>query len=350
MQLPDARSREILDAIVALYVETGRPVSSGLVELYLKRAYSSATIRIVMKQLEERGMLEQPHTSAGRCPTDSGFRAHVDRFLGGWSLHRHETPRSLHTLARDDVRRAAGSQGQVKALALLLSKLTDNISIILGPNWETARAQRIELFPRGERRVLLVVILDSAPVQTGLVQLETDHPARVVADAAALLSERVSGHTVAEIRDGLLDNLDLVLTPATACAAGVMRAGRDLWRDLAAGEVELQGVANVLDEPEFREPEPLKDLIRIMESPRSLRRSLAHLCGTVQSDFGVWIGHENPVDRLRGFSVLTGRFELEGRPGVLAVLGPRRMAYVRAFHGIDVFRRATREFSAQPAN
>ena len=93
------RDLEVLDAVVQLNIETGRPVSSGLVERFLQRAMSSATIRSVMKFLEDTGYLEQPHTSAGRMPTDAGFRVFVDRLQAGWSLRRHEIPAGLNRLA-----------------------------------------------------------------------------------------------------------------------------------------------------------------------------------------------------------------------------------------------------------
>jgi transcriptional regulator of heat shock response len=144
---------------------------------------------------------------------------------------------------------------------------------------------------------------------------------------------------VGEIRLGALDTVDLVGTPASRCAAALARRGRDLFRDSADVRIEFEGVGHILEEPEFHDPEPLKALIRFMESPLHIRESLDRLDSSSTSDFRVWIGRENPVGELRRFSLLTGRFDLEGRSGLLAVLGLRRMSYQRALHGMEILRR-----------
>jgi heat-inducible transcriptional repressor len=338
-----SRSLEILDAIVRLNIETGRPVSSGLVERSLNRDLSSATIRSQMKGLEDAGYLQQPHTSAGRLPTDAGFRIFVNRLQSGWTLRRRDIPEQVRQELARGIKDPTDGQDRIKVMARLMSRLTDNISIILGPSWEQVRALRVELYPRSANRVLMVIILDNARVRTGHVDLAADHSPAVITQAAEILSERIQGRTVAEIRGGKWDSPDLVRTPATRCAEALTRAGRALFRDLGEGELELEGIANVLDEPEFREPEPLKALLRFIESPRSIRHSLDRLHSEQDDRFGVWIGSENPVGRLRRFTILTGRFELDGRSGTLAVLGPRRMSYQRAFQGIDIMRRLASE-------
>lgn len=334
-----SRSQEILDAVVRLNIETGRAVSSGLVERFLNRDLSSATIRSQMKSLEEAGYLHQPHTSAGRVPTDAGFRVFVDRLQSGWMLQRRDIPPRVRQELVRSLEDPADGQDRIKIMARLMSGLTDNISIILGPSWDSVRVVRVELYPRSSRRVLMVVILDNSRVRTGLVDLTDDYPAAVVAQAADLLTERVRGRSVAEIRSDRWDAPDLVRTPASRCAEALNGAGRALFRDLGEGELELEGIGNVLDEPEFREPEPLKALLRFIESPRSIRESLERLHSLETERFGVWIGSENPVGPLRRFTILTGRFELDGGSGTLAVLGPRRMSYLRAFQGIDIMRR-----------
>jgi heat-inducible transcriptional repressor len=341
----DRRSGEILDAVVRLNIETGGPVSSGLVELSLQRTLSSATIRNIMKRLEDQGYLHQPHTSAGRLPTDAGYRAYVDGFQSQVALTRLTRPELLDGL-RDGVRgeqeralTAAGPEG-VKAMARLLNELTDYVSIILAPSLDTVRAVKVELYPRSASRVLMVVLLDSSQVRTGLLELPEDYPAVVVEQAAEILTRRIQGLSVAQIRDGKLESPDLLDSPASRCAAAVGMQGRRLFHETENPEVQLEGVARVLDEPEFRDPEPLKSLLRFIESPRVIRESLENLDSSTADGLGVWIGQENPIGDLRAFSLLTGRFSMNGRRGVLAVLGPRRMWYQRALQGIAVVRRA----------
>ncbi len=345
-----SRSLDILEAIVRLNIETGRAISSGLVERYMQRRVSSATIRSVMKSLESDGYLEQPHTSAGRLPTDAGFRAFVDRLLAGWPLLRHETPPNLRHLAEKGIPRGIDTQDRFKALARLMSRLTDNVSIIVGPTLEPVRAVRVEFYPRSARRILIVVVLENAEVRTGLVDLTEDIAIPVLEEAARQLSDRIRGRTVGEIRKGALGTVDLVGTPASRCAADLARRGRELFRDSSDVNIEFEGVGHILEEPEFHDPEPLKALIRFMESPLQIRKSLDRLDCVSTDDIRVWIGRENPVGELRRFSLLTRRFDLEGRPGLLAVLGPRRMSYQRAFHGMEILRRVIVDTQASIAS
>lgn len=334
------RSRDIINAVVRLNIETGGPVSSGLVERSLDQPLSSATIRSVMKHLEDQGFLEKPHTSAGRLPTDAGFRVFVDNFQSNYKLNRWTGPDPMQQMIAEGFPVTAAGPDGVKAMATLLSSLTDYISIILAPSLDTVKAVRIELYPRSLQRVLLVVLLDNAQVRTGMIALPEEYAAPVVERAAQLLTDRIQGMTVAQIRQGRLDFPDLMQSPVSRCATAVARKGREIFQDTETAEVQLEGVANVLDEPEFRHPEPLKALLRFIESPQVIRESLDSLDRTAGDKVGVWIGAENPVGGLRPFSVLTARFDLEGRRGVLAVLGPRRMWYQRAFRGIEVMRRA----------
>jgi heat-inducible transcriptional repressor len=185
----------------------------------------------------------------------------------------------------------------------------------------------------------MIVVLENTEARTCVVDLPAATPAPVVAEAARLLSERIRGKTVGEINEGVLDTVDLVRTPASRCAATLARRGREMFRDATEVEIEFEGVGNILEEPEFHDPEPLKALLRFMESPYRIRKTLDRLEPVSPDGIKVWIGQENPVGELRRFSLLTGRYDLGGRPGLLAVLGPRRMAYQRAFHGMEILRR-----------
>ncbi|MFH2053730.1 MAG: hypothetical protein ABIK96_14825 [bacterium] len=334
----DSRAMAVLDAVVRLHSETGKAVSSGLVVRYLADAPSSATIRAVMKSLEDVGLLEQPHTSAGRLPTDAGYRVFVDRLRRQWTFRRHEVPPGMIQLAERS-RPGPGGADRIKHLARLLSLLTRNISIIVGPSLEAVTAVRLEFLPRTLNRVLMVLTLDDGQVLTRHLDLAQEYAPAVVEEASRLLNGRVAGRSIAAIRKGALGGVDLVQTPVTRCAAVLADQGRTLIDQIAGQDVELEGVSQVLEEPDFQDAEPLKALLRFIESPQAIRDTLSLLQGSSTGPFGVWIGAENPVGALRRFSVLTSEIELGGRPGLLAVLGPRRLPYQRAFHGMEILRR-----------
>ncbi|MFH1841706.1 MAG: hypothetical protein ABIF77_00730, partial [bacterium] len=303
-----ARKSEILLACVRLYIETSKPVSSGLVARSLQGAYSPATIRAEMKSLEENGFLLQPHTSSGRLPTDHGYRIFVDQLLASWPVQHWEHPRHLQQFVASNLQRLSGSGQAAKVLAELLSTLTANIGIILGPSWESIRAERVDLYPKEGRRILMVLVLENALVRTGVFTFDREYPRAVVTEAARILSERIAGRTVAAIRAGILHSFDAAASPAGHCASALAQRGRELFADAEAGEIELEGVANLLDEPEFSDPGRLKALVRFMESPGAIREALTRLNLEAGEGIGVWIGTENPIDDLRFFSLLSSPF------------------------------------------
>jgi heat-inducible transcriptional repressor len=267
--------------------------------------------------------------------------------LAGWPLARLDLPRPLAREVEHGLAHHAGSHAMVKALAGLLSSLTRNISIILGPTWEHVRCLRVELYPKSERRLLMVLVLENAMVRTTLADPGEDLAPRTVEEAGRLLSERIAGRTVAEVRDGVLASFRPGVTAASRCASRLAEQGGDLFLDFETGELELEGVANVLGEPEFTAPGTLRNLVRFLESPRSIRAALHQLDRDAGGGLGVWIGRENPVGDLREFAVVSHRFPLAGREGILAVLGPRRMPYQRALTGIDTLRNGLRSLSGE---
>ena len=333
------REGRVLAAVVRLYSEAGAPVSSTLVATWLGGAVSSATVRADMTRLEDDGCLAKPHTSAGWIPTRKGVRRFVNEMLDGGA--GAATPGSaMVPVVERELQRSSGSPAMVKALAALLSRLTDNIGIILGPAWDTVRAERLELYPKEGRRILMVLVLENALVRTGTIAVEEEFTPPVLQDAARILSERISGLSVREIRDGALDGLDANDDQAERCARELAHQGSDLFSDVEEGDLELMGVANVLDEPEFSEPERLKKLVRFLESPRTIRSALQRLSPENEDGIAVWIGSENPIDELQPFSLVSSPFAMEGRRGVLAVLGLRRMSYDRAIQGMQVLVRS----------
>jgi heat-inducible transcriptional repressor len=294
---------------------------------------SSATIRNEMARLEREGLLTKLHHSAGRAPTDTGFRVFVNQLLSRGADTTGTA--ALAPLVERELDRSAGAHAVVKALAALLCRLTDNIGIIMGPAWDGVRARRVDLYRKEGRRILMVLTLDNALVRTGTFRIEQDVTPEILDDAARILSERVYGKSVARLRAGALDGLPDDDSPASRVALDLARQGDELFSDVEETELELMGVANVLDEPEFQEPERLKKLVRFLESPREIRSALRRLSPENDEGIAVWIGSENPIDELRPFSLVSSAFPLDGQRGVLAVLGLRRMPYDRAIHGLQ---------------
>jgi heat-inducible transcriptional repressor len=342
MRRTERQRWDILDTIVRLHVETGQPVGSAMVARAMRGTLSSASIRTVMQGLEQDGYLAQPHTSAGRQPTDKGYRSYVDRYQATRRFLADDAPREVRRMVDERLQRTAGTHAVAKELASLLNELTRGIGIILGPAWDEVRALRLDLYPKEGRHILVVLVLENALVRSGVLLTEREYPPAIVAEAARLLSERISGRSVAEIRTRVLPTLDAASSPADCCAREIAGQGRELFEDLEESEIELEGVGDLLRQPEFSEPAPLRSLVRFLESPRLMGDALRRLSPPGEGRIAVWIGSENPVDELRPYGLLASSFDVGGRRGILAVLGPRRMLYPRAVSGIDILLRGLR--------
>jgi len=330
------RMAQVLAAVVRLYSRTGRPVSSSLVARWLGGGVSPATVRGDMHRLEQQGLLAKPHTSAGRIPTDAGFRRYVNQLLADESGVSPELAEARREMERRlQVEAAAVTGAVLRRLAGVLAEITGSIGILLGPAWDTVRARRLTLHPREGRRVLMVLALEGALVRTELVTGEREYPPELLAAAARLLSERIAGRTVAEIRSGVLPSLDARTSEADRCATDLVARARELFADPEPATVELVGVERVLEAPEFADPDPLKRLLRVVGSPRAVSTVLRGL-PLRERAVQVWIGSENPVDDLRPFGLVASPFGDADRHGVLAVLGLRRMPYERAIGGVQV--------------
>jgi len=335
MPTTEDRRDAILDAVVRLYSGSGQPVSSILVARWLGGRVSSATVRAVMARLEDDGLLVKPHASAGRIPTDAGFRTFVNRLLVGDEGLVPAPAAMLRPQVEQELERSAGTHAMVRALAALLCRMTDSISIIMGPAWDAVRALRLDLYPKEGRRILMVLVLENALVRTGTFAVAEEYTPEILDDAARLLTERITGRTVSEIRGGVLDGLDSGPSAAGRCADEMVRLGAELFQDVESADLELMGVANVLDEPEFSDPERLKKLVRFLESPSAIRETLQRLSPENDEGLAIWIGSENPVDDLRSFGMISSPFPMAGRQGILAVLGLRRMSYDKAISGVN---------------
>ncbi|MCP4145267.1 MAG: heat-inducible transcription repressor HrcA [bacterium] len=331
------RKKAILHAVVRLYSDTGVAVSSTLVAKYMGKTVSSATVRASMKSLEDQGMLCKLHTSAGRIPTDAGFRAFVNQFVSSDALPQLVGSRVIDL----ELSCAVQNQAVAKSLAALLCKLTDGVGIILGPTWDGVRAIRLDLHYREGNRILMVLVLENALIRTAILPRLDSYSPEVLDEAARILSERINGLTINEIRNGALAAIDPDISSGSSCASELASVSDELFTDFEYGDIELSGFSDLLEEPELANPESLKDLVRFLESPASIRDAVRRLSpGATEDGVSVWIGDENPVQELKQFSIVSAPYELGGRRGALAVLGVKRMQYHKIINGMRLLVRS----------
>jgi heat-inducible transcriptional repressor len=326
----DQRSRQVLMAVIAEYVETGEPVGSRAVARRHIRGLSPATIRNAMADLEELGYLMQPHTSAGRVPTDAAYRFYVDHLQRlPWVAGR----------APGVAPAAAGPQADAAERLMAetpsrLSSGTHMMGVLLAPPLKHTALDRIELVPLDEERALAVLVTDTGWV-TARPLAAAPRGTEELRETGRALTRRFRGKTFQEILDALTAPAD-PLDPLWTRSRGVLDEVVALLRDRT---LYLSGATNMLDHPDLSDTATLRSVLRALEDKARLIDLLSRMAE--ERGIQVMIGSENPVEDMRGCSLITSTYTYRDQVlGVLGVVGPRRMPYSEVMSVVDETARA----------
>jgi heat-inducible transcriptional repressor len=322
------REERVLEAVIRTYVETAEPAGSRTVAKRQGLGVSPATIRNAMADLEEKGFLFHPHTSAGRIPTDLAYRYYVDTLMRPLRLTTSEQRRVRRELREGE---AGGPLEQlIRRAAQVLGLVTGDLGMAVAPKLEEVSLEKIELVAVSSDRVLIVLTLASGAVRAIYANVPASVPAAALASVTMILNERLAGLPLSEVRTTLPDRLrDARVGDASATELlniFVQSAG-DLLEPVALTQRDvLLGRASVLaQQPEFSSESGLKALIEITEQ----RDLLSTVLSNREHDVAprITIGAENPHPRLAPFTIVTSEYRLGNMTGVLGVMGPTRMPY-----------------------
>jgi len=333
-QLSD-RAQHLLRVLVQSYIREGQPVGSRALSRDSGLALSSATIRNVMADLEAAGFVTSPHTSAGRVPTDRGYRFFVNTLLR--AQLNTESP-ELDALRRQFDLSAGKPQSLVAAASELLSNLTQLAGLVTLPLPQAATLTQIEFIGLSENRVLVVLVMNDREVQNRIIQLERHHSSEELRRAANFLNEHCRGRTLAQVHQELLrelketharlnqEMLDAIAVAQRLCEQTGAVGGIEY---VIAGETNLMGLA------ELSSVDKLKRLFEAFNEKRDILNLLDH---SLRADgVQIFIGHESGRQILDDCSVVTAPYgDGEGVVGVLGVIGPTRMAYERVIPIVDM--------------
>ena len=331
MDLPspplDLRKQQILKAVVSDYTETGAPVGSQSLAAKYLVSWSAATIRNELASLVDIGYLLQPHTSAGRVPSDRGYRYYVD-FL----MQEEQIAGALKRRIDPEIAEHSGTlEDLLETVAMLLAVLTDSVSIVTGPQATSLRLKHLDVVSLDARHALLIVLLEGNLLRQGVIELSADAEQTSLSALAAQLNADLAGLGAEAIAVQLrpAEPVPVGGAPAPAARHDVVRHLHDIVRSAGTGQgtvVLHDGVRNLLRQPEFGDVERLQQVMDVLEEERVLAHVLAGL--DVGEGLQVVIGAENEVEQLRRCSlVLTTYRAGDQRRGTLAVLGPTRMRY-----------------------
>jgi len=322
------RERRVLEAVVRTYVETAEPAGSRSVTRRFDLGVSPATVRNTMSDLEEKGYLYHPHTSAGRVPTDRAYRVFVDHLIHPAPLPAEEQERLAAELGGLG---ASAVEHLVRRATRALGLLSQELGVAVGPRLASAVLERLDLVRVSSTKVLLVAQIRSGVVRTLYVDLSTDVPDDTLVTLTVLLNERLSGLTLSEIRETVAERFRGVIPGDDPAAEEIlnifMQSGAEIfdWPEVEGSSIHLGNASVLASKPEFTSGERLKGLMELTERRELLGRALRD-----RSHAGalhITIGGENPHSELHDFTLVTAEYQFGGLKGVIGVIGPTRMPY-----------------------
>jgi len=328
------RERQVLEAVIETYVRTAEPAGSRTVSKRFGMLLSAATIRNTMSDLEEKGYLYHPHTSAGRIPTDLAYRVYVDSLM-----HLSQVPPSESDQIREELTGERTAVDRIlERAAQVLGVLTKELGVAVSPSLDEALLERLELLQVSGERLLLVLTLKSGVVRTIFVEVPSQMAAEAVAHVAVVLNERLAGLTLRDIRGTLSDRLrDAAGDSGSSELLNIFVQEADELFDVATTSAAAAGVvlgsAQLLaGQPEFATQERLQGLLEVTERRDVLREALARQLG---HGLTITIGSEHQDSRLSPFTLVTASYRMGALSGVIGVLGPTRMPYDKIVALVD---------------
>jgi heat-inducible transcriptional repressor len=325
----DDRKAAILRAIVSHYVRSGEPVGSKTIAERFPMKVSPATVRNEMAALEDEGLIFQPHTSAGRVPTDAGYRYYVDEWTGGSRLPAPETRRiqSFFGEPRWEL------EDSLRHTASLLSTLTDHAAVVFAPSLDLSVVRHVELVGLGGDRAMLVLVTNTGRVENHVVLIEESMDDVLLDQAAEMLSRLVFGVALERAPQTIanaLERFPLELRETVARVAKALEA--EVGRE-ETDRVFLDGTSNIVDEHKFADLETVRQVIGALEHRRVLLELVADAIALDR--VSVRIGSENQLEEMRNCTVITAAYGVEGDAlGSLGVVGPTRMDYGRTIAAV----------------
>ncbi|HJC48478.1 MAG TPA: heat-inducible transcriptional repressor HrcA [Candidatus Lachnoclostridium pullistercoris] len=321
----DARKVTILKAIIKTYLETGEPVGSRTISKFSDLKLSSATIRNEMSDLEEMGYIIQPHTSAGRIPSDKGYRFYVDQILS-------EKDQEVTEMKEMMIQRVDRVELLLKRMAQMLAANTNYAAMISGPQYHQNKLKFIQLSRVDVTKLLVVTVVEGNIIKNAIIDVNEPVGDEELLNLNIMLNTSLNGLTIEEINLGVISRLkeqaghhshvvDLVLNEV----ADAIRADEE---DL---QIYTSGATNIFKYPELADGEKASKLLSAFEKKDELQDLIDEINqneNSSETGIQVYIGDEMPVQSMKDCSVVTANYELgEGLRGTIGIIGPKRMDY-----------------------
>ncbi|WP_270813148.1 heat-inducible transcriptional repressor HrcA [Hungatella effluvii] len=324
----DGRKVTILKAIIKTYLETGEPVGSRTISKYTDLNLSSATIRNEMSDLEELGYIVQPHTSAGRIPSDKGYRFYVDQIM-------QEKEEEFTEIKELMLKRVDRVELLLKQMAKILAQNTNYAALISAPQYHRNKLKFIQLSKVDDGKLLVVIVVEGNMIKNTMIPVSQQLSDEGLLNLNILLNNALNGLTIEEIN---LDVISRLKEQAGIHSEVVDRVLGEVAEAIRADDDDLQiytsGATNIFKYPELSDGEMASRLIGTLEQKELLQELVDDVNGSESSSgIQVYIGEEAPVQTMRDCSIVTANYELgEGLRGTIGIIGPKRMDYEKVLN------------------
>ncbi|MCI8940748.1 MAG: heat-inducible transcription repressor HrcA [Dorea sp.] len=316
------RKLTILHAIIKTYLETGEPVGSRTISKYSDLNLSSATIRNEMADLEELGYILQPHTSAGRIPSDKGYRLYVDMLM-------EEKEQELNEMQEQMLEKADKMEHLLKQAARVLANNTNYATMVSTPRSSANRIKFIQLSKVDEEQIIAVIVLGGNVIKNKIINMDEPLSNENLLKLNMLLNTTLNGMSIEEINLGLIARLKEQAGIHSEVVGNVFDAVAEAIQVDEDMQIYTSGTTNIFKYPELSDKQSAQEIISAFEEKQQLTELVTQtLAQEENTGIQVYIGDETPVQNMKDCSVVTATYELgEGMKGTIGIIGPKRMDY-----------------------
>lgn len=332
--LLDDRKLKILQAIIDDYINTAEPIGSRTIARKHELGLSSATIRNEMADLEEMGFLEQPHTSAGRIPSDKGYRLYVDRLMRVSELADEERER-IETELEGHINEIGHL---LKQTSSVMSRHTRYTSMAASPQMKRSILKAVQIVPIETGKALVIVVTNAGIVRNCMVNVDEQEQPDRLARISNILNEKLNGLSLEQINTGLIKGIEKELAITNGTLTAVLNGLLDCIIQIDNSEIYLDGATNIFKHPEFSNIVKAKEFLNILDEKQTLWKLL--YSNAVDGGINIRIGSENPQNEIKECSLITTTYKIgEVVVGAIGVIGPTRMDYPKVISSLNLIRK-----------
>lgn len=322
------REKEVLKYVVENFIRSASPIGSRSVSKQTDLNLSSATIRNVMSDLEERDLLDTPHTSAGRIPTDKGYRYYVDLLMDRERLNLQEEY-ELKSKFDEKNLNISDNQDLYIETSRILGKISHLLAVVSQPQLSKGIYDRIELVSISSNRILVVLNIKSGIVKTVVMEMDSEISKSKLDNLSSFLNERLHGLTLNQIRESFTERVSDYKLHEPELIQLFINSMDKLYNEEERGsKIYVGGTGEIIMQPEFENPKNFKDIINLAED-KNLVIHIFQNSSIIDNEVLISIGSENEDEKLKNYSVVTTSYKVGDVKGNIGVIGPKRMNYAR---------------------